>query len=178
LEDIDAYRDEGMGDIIFGEPFLREVRIKARRYQDKNASLACGDKSTLISNAFSVLNSEEGAECGDPFPTNDAGSAQNDGGVQNPSLGTKEAVVEYEKDSLWSKFKAANKASKSNPRSTSNFEEESYEDEVYFPNEEYTSGMGGGFSLEEDDLDCYDRYEAQVFNVPGYDICLNSRRRK
>ncbi|GJZ61640.1 hypothetical protein Tco_0617777 [Tanacetum coccineum] len=146
LEDMDAYRDKGMGDIIFGKPFLREVRIKARRfdgmitihngglelrtqicpemqrwkngshagtlacmrwneeklkkksnlktslYQDKNASLACGDKSTSISNAFSVLNSEEGAECGDLFPTNDAVSAQNDGGVQNPSLGTKEAV--------------------------------------------------------------------------------------
>ncbi|GKD73873.1 hypothetical protein Tco_1332155, partial [Tanacetum coccineum] len=132
-------------------------------YQDKNASLACGDKSTSISNAFSVLNSEEGAECGDLFPTNDAVSAQNDGGVQNPSLGMEEA---------------ANEASKSNPRSTSDFEEESDEDEVYFPNEEYTSGMGGGFSLEEDDLDCYDGYEAQVFDVPGYDIRLNSRRRK
>ncbi|GJS45392.1 hypothetical protein Tco_0595513 [Tanacetum coccineum] len=30
LEDMDAYRDEGMGDVIFGEPFLREVRIIAR----------------------------------------------------------------------------------------------------------------------------------------------------
>ncbi|GKB08048.1 copia protein [Tanacetum coccineum] len=30
LEDMDAYRDEGMGDIIVGEPFLREVRIKAK----------------------------------------------------------------------------------------------------------------------------------------------------
>ncbi|GJU99629.1 mitochondrial proton/calcium exchanger protein-like protein isoform X1 [Tanacetum coccineum] len=30
LEDMDAYRDEGMGDVIFGEPFLREVRINAR----------------------------------------------------------------------------------------------------------------------------------------------------
>ncbi|GJT13464.1 hypothetical protein Tco_0860506 [Tanacetum coccineum] len=29
LEDMDAYRDEGMGDVIFGEPFLREVRINA-----------------------------------------------------------------------------------------------------------------------------------------------------
>ncbi|GJX21833.1 hypothetical protein Tco_0226278 [Tanacetum coccineum] len=28
LEDMDAYRDEGMGDVIFGEPFLREVGIK------------------------------------------------------------------------------------------------------------------------------------------------------
>ncbi|GJY92158.1 hypothetical protein Tco_0507940 [Tanacetum coccineum] len=30
LESMDAYRDEGMGDVIFGEPFLREVRIKTR----------------------------------------------------------------------------------------------------------------------------------------------------
>ncbi|GKC80013.1 hypothetical protein Tco_1130787 [Tanacetum coccineum] len=29
LEDMDAYHDEGMGDIIVGEPFLREVVIKA-----------------------------------------------------------------------------------------------------------------------------------------------------
>ncbi|GKC67766.1 putative reverse transcriptase domain-containing protein [Tanacetum coccineum] len=33
LEDMDAYRDEGMGNVIFGEPFLREVRIKARRFE-------------------------------------------------------------------------------------------------------------------------------------------------
>ncbi|GKF50337.1 hypothetical protein Tco_0146804, partial [Tanacetum coccineum] len=32
LENIDAYRDEGMGDVIFGEPFLREVRIDAKRF--------------------------------------------------------------------------------------------------------------------------------------------------
>ncbi|GJX55888.1 DNA-directed DNA polymerase [Tanacetum coccineum] len=31
LENMDAYRDEGMGNIIFGEPFLKEVRIKAKR---------------------------------------------------------------------------------------------------------------------------------------------------
>ncbi|GKE62809.1 hypothetical protein Tco_1513176 [Tanacetum coccineum] len=30
LEDMDAYRDEGMGDVIVGEPFLRDVGIKAR----------------------------------------------------------------------------------------------------------------------------------------------------
>ncbi|GKC22767.1 reverse transcriptase domain-containing protein [Tanacetum coccineum] len=30
LEDMDAYHDEGMGDVIFGEPFLREVIIKTR----------------------------------------------------------------------------------------------------------------------------------------------------
>ncbi|GJV20704.1 retrovirus-related pol polyprotein from transposon TNT 1-94 [Tanacetum coccineum] len=32
LEDMDAYRDEDMGDVIFGEPFLREVGINARRF--------------------------------------------------------------------------------------------------------------------------------------------------
>ncbi|GKA23070.1 hypothetical protein Tco_0709032, partial [Tanacetum coccineum] len=32
LEDMDDYRDEGIGDVIFGEPFLREVGIKARRF--------------------------------------------------------------------------------------------------------------------------------------------------
>ncbi|GKE86864.1 hypothetical protein Tco_1560606 [Tanacetum coccineum] len=30
LEDMDAYRNEGMGNVIVGEPFLKEVGIKAR----------------------------------------------------------------------------------------------------------------------------------------------------
>ncbi|GJV18271.1 pyruvate dehydrogenase (acetyl-transferring) kinase, mitochondrial [Tanacetum coccineum] len=33
LEDMDAYHDEGIGDVIFGEPFLREVGINARRFK-------------------------------------------------------------------------------------------------------------------------------------------------
>ncbi|GJV96208.1 putative reverse transcriptase domain-containing protein [Tanacetum coccineum] len=33
LEDMDAYRDEGMSDVIFGEPFLREVWINAKRFE-------------------------------------------------------------------------------------------------------------------------------------------------
>ncbi|GJT28458.1 putative reverse transcriptase domain-containing protein [Tanacetum coccineum] len=33
LENMDAYRDEGMGHVIFGEPFLREVGIKTRRFE-------------------------------------------------------------------------------------------------------------------------------------------------
>ncbi|GJX85364.1 hypothetical protein Tco_0336138 [Tanacetum coccineum] len=33
LEDMDAYHNEGMGDVIFCEPFLREVRINARRFK-------------------------------------------------------------------------------------------------------------------------------------------------
>ncbi|GKA11105.1 zinc finger, CCHC-type containing protein [Tanacetum coccineum] len=33
LENMDAYRDEGIGDVIFGEPFLREVGIKTNRFE-------------------------------------------------------------------------------------------------------------------------------------------------
>nr|GEU59345.1 putative reverse transcriptase domain-containing protein [Tanacetum cinerariifolium] len=33
LEDMDAYCDAGMGDVIFIEPFLREVGIKTRRFK-------------------------------------------------------------------------------------------------------------------------------------------------
>ncbi|GJV12459.1 homeodomain-like protein [Tanacetum coccineum] len=33
LEDMDSYRDEGIGDVIFGEPFLREVGINAKRFE-------------------------------------------------------------------------------------------------------------------------------------------------
>ncbi|GJZ73516.1 hypothetical protein Tco_0637662 [Tanacetum coccineum] len=32
LEDMDVYRDEGIGDVIVGEPFLREVGIKAKQF--------------------------------------------------------------------------------------------------------------------------------------------------
>ncbi|GKE48007.1 homeodomain-like protein, partial [Tanacetum coccineum] len=32
LEDMDTYRDDGMGDVIFGKPFLKEVGIKARQF--------------------------------------------------------------------------------------------------------------------------------------------------
>nr|GEU43958.1 hypothetical protein [Tanacetum cinerariifolium] len=33
LDDMDGYRDEGMGDAIFGEPFLREVGINAKCFE-------------------------------------------------------------------------------------------------------------------------------------------------
>ncbi|GKA19979.1 putative reverse transcriptase domain-containing protein [Tanacetum coccineum] len=33
LEDMDAFHDNEMGDIIFGEPFLREVGIKTKRFE-------------------------------------------------------------------------------------------------------------------------------------------------
>ncbi|GJV20440.1 reverse transcriptase domain-containing protein [Tanacetum coccineum] len=35
LENMDAYRDEGMGDVIYGKPFLREVDITAKWFEGK-----------------------------------------------------------------------------------------------------------------------------------------------
>ncbi|GJW64718.1 hypothetical protein Tco_0116602 [Tanacetum coccineum] len=42
LEHMDAYRNDGMGNVIFGEPFLREVGIKARWF-DGMITLYKGD---------------------------------------------------------------------------------------------------------------------------------------
>ncbi|GJT55706.1 putative reverse transcriptase domain-containing protein [Tanacetum coccineum] len=42
LENMDTYRDDGMGNVIVGEPLLREVRIKARRF-DGIISIYNGD---------------------------------------------------------------------------------------------------------------------------------------
>nr|GEZ08393.1 hypothetical protein [Tanacetum cinerariifolium] len=42
LENKDAYRDDGMGEVIFGKPFLREVGIKIRRF-DGLITLSKGD---------------------------------------------------------------------------------------------------------------------------------------
>ncbi|GKB45043.1 hypothetical protein Tco_0889985, partial [Tanacetum coccineum] len=47
LEDMDAYRDEGMGDVIFGEPFLREVGIKARWF-DGMITIYNGNESEVV----------------------------------------------------------------------------------------------------------------------------------
>ncbi|GJY51787.1 hypothetical protein Tco_0442634 [Tanacetum coccineum] len=61
LEDMDAYRDEGMGDVIFGEPFLREVGIKARRFEgmitiyNGNNSVSDEDKKNGISHPYQKL---------------------------------------------------------------------------------------------------------------------------
>ncbi|GJY25019.1 integrase, catalytic region, zinc finger, CCHC-type containing protein [Tanacetum coccineum] len=47
LEDMDAYRDEGMGDVIFGEPLLREVGIYAKRFEGMITIYNGNEKNTL-----------------------------------------------------------------------------------------------------------------------------------
>ncbi|GJZ24531.1 hypothetical protein Tco_0561990 [Tanacetum coccineum] len=61
LENIDAYRDEGMGDVIIGEPFLREVGIKTRRFKgmitiyNGNDEVSKEDEMNGISHAYQKL---------------------------------------------------------------------------------------------------------------------------
>ncbi|GJX68124.1 hypothetical protein Tco_0303851 [Tanacetum coccineum] len=136
---------DGIG---FTKPKAKFYCEKTSSLKDKTKVPASGVKSTPISNAFEALNSEEVADCGVSNPTKDEGKTHVDVITQNTKSGTKEAVKEQEQDSLWSKFKAANEASKNNLRSSSDLEEDSDEDKVYFPNAEYTSGMGGGFSMD------------------------------
>ncbi|GJR37693.1 zinc knuckle CX2CX4HX4C containing protein [Tanacetum coccineum] len=88
-----------------------------------------------------------------------------------------------DKGTIWERFKEVKKAS------TSDMKDESDEDEVYMPDDDmskYISSTGGGFTMEDDDLDCYDGYEAQIYDLPEqmqafcdhYDIRLNSHVKK
>ncbi|GKD38182.1 hypothetical protein Tco_1258389 [Tanacetum coccineum] len=58
---MDAYRDEGMGDVVVGEPFLREVGIKARRFDgmitsyNGNDEVREHDKMNEISRSYQKL---------------------------------------------------------------------------------------------------------------------------
>ncbi|GJW44848.1 zinc knuckle CX2CX4HX4C containing protein [Tanacetum coccineum] len=94
-----------------------------------------------------------------------------------------------DKGNLWERFKEAKEAATSKPRSSNNIEDDSDEDEVYMPDEftlKFISSTGGELTMEDDDLDCYDGYEAQIYDVPWnlqkfcdqYDVLLNSRVRK
>ncbi|GJY85493.1 mitochondrial proton/calcium exchanger protein-like protein isoform X1 [Tanacetum coccineum] len=61
LEDMDAYHDEGIGDVIFSEPFFREVGIKARRFDgmitiyNGNESVSKEDKMNGILHSYQKL---------------------------------------------------------------------------------------------------------------------------
>ncbi|GJW37959.1 hypothetical protein Tco_0060879 [Tanacetum coccineum] len=58
LENMDAYRDEGMGDFIFDEPFLKEVGIKAKRFEgiitlyNGDDEVSKKDKMNRVSHAY------------------------------------------------------------------------------------------------------------------------------
>ncbi|GJS79674.1 uncharacterized mitochondrial protein-like protein [Tanacetum coccineum] len=49
MENMDAYRDEEMGDVIVGKPFCRETYVKARRF-DGMINIYNGHDSVILSN--------------------------------------------------------------------------------------------------------------------------------
>ncbi|GJS36918.1 hypothetical protein Tco_0535300 [Tanacetum coccineum] len=112
----------------------------------------------------------------------------------NVDLTSIKSVIEdgtlQEKGSLWERLKEVKEAATSKLKSPMlDMEDDSDEDEVYMPddvNSKYISSTGGGFTLEVDDLDCYDGYEAHIYDLPEllqafcdhYDIHLKNHARK
>ncbi|GJS20322.1 reverse transcriptase domain-containing protein [Tanacetum coccineum] len=124
----------------------KQTKKKPAANDKASTSHASGEKSTLTSNAFDVLNSEEGAEFGDSNPI--IKTTHVEGDAKSLKSGTEEAVKEQQKDNLWSKFKAAKEASKNNPRS-SPVVEDSEEDEVLSVQMRINfSECGSSFSME------------------------------
>ncbi|GKA83476.1 hypothetical protein Tco_0805071 [Tanacetum coccineum] len=105
---------------------------------------------------------------------------------------SKEEVVAkvQEENSLYARFMATKKASTSKPNSSmQDLEDKSNEDEVYMPNDDmskYISSAGGGSNWDENDLECYDGYDNQVYGLPEemqvfcdrYDIRIHDGGRK
>ncbi|GJR87264.1 putative reverse transcriptase domain-containing protein [Tanacetum coccineum] len=69
LENMDAYRDEGIGDVIFGEPFLREADIKAKRFERRIPLYKVDDEVNLTNGAitFEDLVKEKSTNIGGEF---------------------------------------------------------------------------------------------------------------
>ncbi|GJX98281.1 reverse transcriptase domain-containing protein [Tanacetum coccineum] len=63
MENMDAYRDEEMGDVIVGKPFCKEICVKARRFDgmitiyNGNNSVSSRDKLNGISHPYQKLKS-------------------------------------------------------------------------------------------------------------------------
>ncbi|GJV78464.1 hypothetical protein Tco_1510048 [Tanacetum coccineum] len=66
-----------------------------------------------------------------------------------------------EEESLWSRFQRSKKESLNKSQDDSDDESELEEYPPYDSTQ--ISSIGEGFSLEDDDLDCYDGYDAQVY---------------
>ncbi|GKD12768.1 hypothetical protein Tco_1197175 [Tanacetum coccineum] len=61
LDDMDAYRDEEMGDVIVGKEFCKEIRVKAKRFKgmitiyNGNDEVSAQDKLEGISHPYQKL---------------------------------------------------------------------------------------------------------------------------
>ncbi|GJX74473.1 hypothetical protein Tco_0313068 [Tanacetum coccineum] len=111
------------------------------------------DLATPVSNPFDILNAGEEIVC-DP-------SGQNPKVSEPVGSGSSKADDDkiQKEDSLWSRFQRSKKDSLSKSQDDSDDESEVEE----YPPHDFTgiSSTGGGFSLEDDDLDCYTRIKLQ-----------------
>ncbi|GJX49932.1 hypothetical protein Tco_0276777 [Tanacetum coccineum] len=85
--------------------------------------------------------------------------------LKNVSTNTKSVLAEAkgsENGSLWEQFSMTHAVSMSQPKSSMSYTDESDKDKVYMPD----VLPGGGFLEDmEGDLDCYNGYEAQVYDI-------------
>ena len=131
---------------------------------DKKKGVGSMDSTTPVSNPFDVLNGDE--EAG-PNKQNSKDSVLVD------PIDANLDVNGSHQESLWSQFQKA----------TENEGLDDDEDEVYMPNDMHGGGFMDGF---EDDLDCYDDFGAQIYDLTPqeqdfcdrFDIHLKSRGRK
>ncbi|GJU31818.1 reverse transcriptase domain-containing protein [Tanacetum coccineum] len=151
VEDCEEGFIEGVGNV-----HAKASSLKSNDNRKSSPFCVKSTMSTPLANTFDVFSSVEEDICG----TSIQGMTQVDGdGGHNPKVFEKV----QEKGSLWSRLKEMKEASTSKAKSTMvDLTDASNEDEVFLP-EDYSNG--GGFNLDEDDLDCYDRYEAQVYDL-------------
>ncbi|GJT39305.1 putative reverse transcriptase domain, reverse transcriptase zinc-binding domain protein [Tanacetum coccineum] len=145
------------------ESFYR-AKASSSKYNDNkepSPSRAKSNMNTLLSNSFDVLNAIEE----DDYGTNDKGDP-NVSAYNKPTY--EDDVKAQEEGSLWP---------------MEDLVDESDEDEVFLPDDDmpiYMSSTSRGCNMDEDDLDCYNGYEAQVYDLPEqmqafcdhYDICV------
>ncbi|GJT77575.1 zinc knuckle CX2CX4HX4C containing protein [Tanacetum coccineum] len=118
------------------------------------------------------------------------GEAGNKTNSKNTMPMEEEVDKVQEESSLYSWFMEAKKASTGKLKSSvMDLENTSDKEEVYMPGEDMSKVLslyGGGSDWDENNLDCYDGYEAQVFDLPHqmqavcdqYDVRINNRNRK
>ncbi|GJZ24418.1 reverse transcriptase domain-containing protein [Tanacetum coccineum] len=119
------------------------------------------DELVSTNNSFANLMEEDSALVEDQNVSSLVSADGNDKGTKDGTSVVNVAAKSQEHGSLWEKFKASKEVSSSKLKFTSLVDDTNDDDEVYIPN-----SHGGGFMDGlEDDLECYDGYGTQVYDL-------------